>query len=74
MGCSPSNNKKEEIIACVPQQQQEEKVMNKDDFKIREGLMVQETKGDPSLLYDEICVLGEGAFGKVVKIDRKSVV
>ena len=47
MGCSPSNNKKEEIIACVPQQQQEEKVMNKDDFKIREGLMVQETKGDP---------------------------
>ena len=71
MGCSPTNNKKEEIIACQPQQQQEEKVMNKDDFKIREGLMVQETKGDPSLLYDEISVLGEGAFGKVVKIRHK---
>jgi len=71
MGCTPSNNKKEEIIACPPQQQQEEKVMNKDDFKIREGLMVQETKGDPSLLYDEISVLGEGAFGKVVKIRHK---
>ena len=41
------------------------------DFKIKEGMLVKETKADPYSIYDNLSVIGEGAFGKVEKVQHK---
>ena len=52
MGCFPNNNKQASDIIAKPIEKIEniEKI---EDFKITEGLLVQETKADPHTLYDE---------------------
>ena len=46
-------------------------IKNVKDFKIKEGMLVKETKADPYSIYETISVLGEGAFGKVEKVRHK---
>ena len=46
-------------------------IKNVKDFKIKEGMLVKETKADPYSIYETISVLGEGAFGKVEKVKHK---
>ena len=46
-------------------------IKNVKDFKIKEGMLVKETKADPYSIYESISVLGEGAFGKVEKVRHK---
>ena len=46
-------------------------IKNVRDFKIKEGMLVKETKADPYSIYETISVLGEGAFGKVEKVRHK---
>lgn len=71
MGCFPSN-KKEEITSRVNNMIEEaEDIKNIKDFKIKEGMLVKETKADPLSLYEVVSLLGEGAFGKVDKVRHK---
>jgi calcium-dependent protein kinase len=42
-----------------------QKIENVSDFKITEGMLVQQAVGNPEDIYDNIKTLGEGAFGLV---------
>ena len=73
MGCVPhSSSKKPEIIPITSEEQSEifgeEKV---GDIRINIGLLVKGIKADPKKYYDDNSILGEGAFGKVMKVSHK---
>ena len=62
MGCSPTKiNTNTFILGQVAQN-----VSTIKDLKITEGMLVQENKGNPFENYDQVKVLGEGTFGKVL--------
>lgn len=79
MGCAPYINlvrNEENIITgkCdlseAPIIDEHVDIKNAKDFKIREGMLVQGSVGDPFKYYKEIAKIGEGAFGKVVKVQH----
>ena len=44
---------------------------NVDQLKISEGLFVQENSGSPYDHYDKVITMGEGSFGRVIKVKSK---
>ena len=70
MGCTPSKSKTVSILH-VPSIDPNQNINNAKDLIIKEGLLIQESKEDPHSLYEEVSLLGEGAFGKVFKVKHK---
>ena len=70
MGCFPAKTKSE-ITLQGPNIDPVSNIANVKDLKITEGLLIQESKADPHSLYEEVSLLGEGAFGKVFKVKHK---
>ena len=72
MGCIPEKNEKNIITSKleVPEDPNLE-TSNEKGFKYTEGILVKERNIDPLTLYDELNMLGEGAYGKVVKVRHK---
>ena len=72
MGCIPEKNEKNIITSKleVPDDPNLE-TSNEKGFKYTEGILVKERNIDPLTLYDELNMLGEGAYGKVVKVRHK---
>jgi calcium-dependent protein kinase len=72
MGCIPEKNEKNIITSKleVPEEPNSESI-NEKGFKYTEGILVKERNIDPLTLYDELNMLGEGAYGKVVKVRHK---
>ena len=72
MGCLPEKNEKNIITSKieVPEEPNLE-TSNEKGFKYTEGILVKERNIDPLTLYDELNMLGEGAYGKVVKVRHK---
>jgi calcium-dependent protein kinase len=72
MGCIPEKNEKNIITSKleVPEEPNLE-TSNEKGFKYTEGILVKERNIDPLTLYDELNMLGEGAYGKVVKVRHK---
>ena len=65
MGCLPEKRKNLTIISDIDK-----------DIKIKmswyqEGMLLKERNVDPLTLYDELDMLGDGAYGKVVKVRHK---
>ena len=64
MGCGIMNcireGKGEGLISTNSQ-----KIENISEFKITEGMLVQQAVGNPEDIYDNVKILGEGAFGTV---------
>ena len=71
MGCIPAKSKSEITLQAPPNCEQLSNIANVKDLKITEGLLIQESKADPHSLYEEVSLLGEGAFGKVFKVRHK---
>jgi calcium-dependent protein kinase len=72
MGCIPEKKEKNIITSKleVPEEPNLE-TSNEKGFKYTEGILVKERNIDPLTLYDELNMLGEGAYGKVVKVRHK---
>ena len=70
MGCTHSKSKTVSILH-VPSIDPNQNINNAKDLIIKEGLLIQESKEDPHSLYEEVSLLGEGAFGKVFKVKHK---
>ena len=74
MGCFPENNNNLLIKSKINIQEQNpsDNINNEEKgFKYVEGILVKERNVDPLTLYDELNMLGEGAYGKVVKVRHK---
>ena len=73
MGCFPENNKNPLITSKinVKDEHSSDNKNNEEKFIYREGILVKERNVDPLTLYDELNMLGEGAYGKVVKVRHK---
>ena len=70
MGCSPTKiENKPAFISSL--KLTSSKIQTLNEFKITEGMLVQESKGDPFSVYDQIKVLGEGTYGKVFLAKHK---
>ena len=71
MGCIPGSEK-QTITSKITVADEQNSESNKDNgFKYVEGILVKERNLDPLTLYDELNLLGEGAYGKVVKVRHK---
>ena len=72
MGCFPEKGKKK-IISNISNINEPSRGNTNNDkrFIYVEGILVKERNIDPMTLYDEISMLGEGAYGKVVKVRHK---
>ena len=74
MGCLPEKSQKLLITSKVSFSDEHplENMNNeRGGFMYVEGMLVKERNIDPSILYDELNMLGEGAYGKVVKVRHK---
>ena len=73
MGCFPENNKNPLITSKINMKDEHspDNKNNEEKFIYREGILVKERNVDPLTLYDELNMLGEGAYGKVVKVRHK---
>ena len=73
MGCIPEKNQKHLITSKVSLSEEHplENINNEKRFTYVEGILVKERNIDPLILYDELNMLGEGAYGKVVKVRHK---
>lgn len=65
MGCLPVKSKHATILPTTST------VYKLNDLRITEGMLVQESKGDPFTNYEQVESLGEGTFGKVIKVRHK---
>ena len=66
MGCSPTKfDNKPVFVNSSNTKITSSKIQSINELKITEGMLVQETKGDPFQFYEQIKVLGEGTYGKV---------
>ena len=73
MGCLPEKSQKLLIkskISFSEENPSENKKIER-GWIYREGILVKERNIDPLTLYDELNMLGEGAYGKVVKVRHK---
>ena len=70
MGCSPIK-KSHSFILNTSTHINPNNVSTLKELKITKGMMVQEAKGSPYEFYEEVSVLGEGAYGKVLKVRHK---
>ena len=64
MGCIPSRQTNTLINIQINKNNQE-------SIKITKGLFIQECKTNPYSKYDVLCILGEGSYGKVFKVQDK---
>ena len=72
MGCFPEKNQKSLITSNIsPVENPSGDTNIETGWKYREGILVKERNIDPLILYDELNKLGEGAYGKVVKVRHK---
>ena len=73
MGCIPEKSQKLLISTKVPLSEDMYSNNNNNEkvFIYVEGILVKERNIDPLILYDELNMLGEGAYGKVVKVRHK---
>ena len=72
MGCLPEKNEKNIITSKIEVPEEPNLDTSKEKgFKYTEGILVKERNIDPLTLYDELNMLGEGAYGKVVKVRHK---
>ena len=72
MGCLPEKNEKNIITSKLEAPEEPNlETSNEKGFIYREGILVKERNIDPLTLYDELNMLGEGAYGKVVKVRHK---
>ena len=72
MGCFPEKNEKNIITSKLESPEQPNlETSNEKGFQYTEGILVKERNIDPLTLYDELNMLGEGAYGKVVKVRHK---
>ena len=74
MGCFPEKSNNLLITSKVRANDEplSDNIINEDKgFIYVEGILVKERNIDPLTLYDELNMLGEGAYGKVVKVRHK---
>lgn len=71
MGCIPTTAKPQATISPYSNCESTSNIDKVKDLKIKEGMLVQESKGNPFEDYEEVGLLGEGAFGKVIKVKHK---
>ena len=71
MGCIPEKNEKNIISSKIEVSEEPNLEASEKGFKYTEGILVKERNIDPLTLYDELNMLGEGAYGKVVKVRHK---
>ena len=72
MGCLPKKSQKLLITSKVSVSHDLDIInQNKDKWLYSEGMLVKERDFDPLILYEELNMLGEGAYRKVVKVRHK---
>jgi serine/threonine protein kinase len=70
MGCSPTKiDNKAAYISSL--KMTSSKIQTLNEFKITEGMLVQESKEDLFKVYEQIKILGEGTYGKVFLAKHK---
>ena len=70
MGCSPTKiDNKAAYISSL--KMTSSKIQTLNEFKITEGMLVQESKEDIFKVYEQIKILGEGTYGKVFLAKHK---